>query len=173
MPIVHNSQLEAKVAAVNSANALAREIFPQIAALFNANLGKKIVKRNPWNAFTKAFEAQWKALLESESLGRLPSVSLRVSIYDSYMVVTLNTRALYKRFADSESTGDVEFKREFYVSLRHDCIYVSPEDKIVKAPEPVDDFWTVAKVERLEKERAAAAEALRNAEDALGPFRRN
>lgn len=165
---LHPDQLSAKVHAVNTAGAFANTFFPAIVDLLNKHVGKKIIKRTPWNDFTKAFKLELEATYAG-TLAKPEGVSFSSSIYDTFVVFSVTARGAYKWHPDDVYTRDEEHKVEFYFSI-------TPEGA-VKRESKMTSFhrtdWTVNEVTQLCAAREQKAAELRAAEEALGPFRRN
>ena len=150
----YKSALEAQVAAVNAANALANALFPELADLLRTHEDRKIIKSTPYAQFT----AKFRPLLDN-----LHARGLRWSFHGSFVVFWVDGEAQIDKGGSYHSPAS--HRVEYYANTSPDrgSLYAA-----FRTPGRCD--WTVEEVRGLQVAVEQAREQVRQAERALGPF---
>ncbi len=151
----HPSGLAAKVAAVNRANQVLKDLYPVFVAAFAPFIGSKVVKTNG-NLMAKVSEAM------PEIIGK-PGLQVWIRTGNTGAYLQVKTWEGYEGIAHYHEVGAYLCGLDI-----SDWQTATPviQDHVAK----VRTNWTAGEVSDLQEALRAAKQAARDAETALGPF---
>lgn len=164
----HPSQLHAKVAAVNAANAVAEWLFPKISEALLPFVGQKLVARTPYFRPTEKVR-QALARLTAAAVESDPGcVDVKVFAQGRRLYVEVRARQYWGTPGQAfPPAAEHLISWAIRLSDDHDLVL---DDKLALVPPPAGKLWTVEEVEELQRRAEKARQASYEATSALGPF---
>jgi hypothetical protein len=166
--MIYANELEAKVVAVNTANAIALELGPEMRKMMAAFAGKKIYTQDGLaKTLRESAEPHTGAIRK-----KYPNCQIWFQKYSLTLYVQIKAWANYK-IGHGEHCSTTYHETSFVICEVNgvDAVPVAA-DAYHLTPENYPTDWTVQKVTELRRQYEAAEEAARKARSALGPFAR-